>query len=86
MARKYPEYFYENRPDWVEILDSINVSTKPNETTRTLKYCGGCKFIKNVPTQADAMCGKYQVAIRGHWYCKSWKQGDANKPKTKSLN
>ena len=31
-------------------------------------------------------CGKHDVAIRGHWFCKSWKRGDADDPKTKSLN
>ena len=27
MPKKYPDYFYENRPDWVEILDTIKIST-----------------------------------------------------------
>ena len=43
---KYPDYFYENRPDWVKKLDEIKISTKPNEATRNKKYCGNCKFIK----------------------------------------
>ena len=41
---KYPDYFYENRPDWVKKLDEIKISTKPNEATRNKKYCGNCKF------------------------------------------
>ena len=36
MSKKYPDYFYENRPDWVEILDTIKISTKPNEETRNV--------------------------------------------------
>ncbi len=86
MPRKYPEYFYENRPDWVEILDTIKISTKPDEQTRNTKYCGNCKFIKNIPTQVDAYCNKHKVCIKGQWYCKSWKQGDADKITNKSLN
>ena len=43
---KYPDYFYKNRPDWVEKLDEIKISTKPNEATRNKKYCGNCKFVK----------------------------------------
>tara|TARA_R110000824_G_scaffold17706_8_gene71343 strand:+ start:1010 stop:1270 length:261 start_codon:yes stop_codon:yes gene_type:complete len=86
MAKKYPPYFYENRPDWVEILDAIKISTKPNQSTRKPKYCGNCRYIKNIRTEVEPYCGKHDVAIRGHWYCKSWKRGDADDAKTKSLN
>ena len=83
---KYPDYFYENRPDWVKKLDEIKISTKPNETTRNKKYCGNCKFIKTSAQAGGPYCGKHEVGVRGQWYCKSWKKGDADEPKTKSLN
>ncbi len=85
--RKYPDYFYDNAPEWVGRLNRAKVQLKPNSSGNQKKHCGNCIHLKEIRTQAgEPMCGLINAAVRGHWYCSRWRLGKNQIIKLKPLS
>ena len=85
-ARKYPDYFYDNAPDWVGRLNRGKVQLKPKTVAGQKRSCGNCIHLKEVRTQAgEPICGLMNAGVRGHWYCHRWRLGKNQIVKLKPL-
>ena len=85
-TRRYPDYFYENAPEWVGRLNRGKIQLKPKVVGGQKRYCGNCVHLKEVRTQAgEPMCGVLNAAVRGHWHCNKWRLGKQQVVKLKAL-
>jgi len=83
-GKKYPDYFYENAPIWVERLDKGGLIARPrviNTKKATSKaYCGSCKHLSEVKRFiGEPYCSIHDAAVRGHWSCPQWKLATGDK-------
>jgi len=81
VGKKYPDYFYENAPIWVERLEKGKLVARPRIIEdQERAYCGTCvnltetkKFI------GEPYCSLHDAAVRGHWSCPRWKRAKGDK-------
>jgi len=83
-GKKYPDYFYENAPIWVERLDKGKLIVRPrliNQKNQKIKaYCGSCQNLTETKKFiGEPYCSMHNVAVRGHWSCPSWKLAKGDK-------
>ena len=84
---KFPDYFYENAPSWVEALTKARIKFKPTGTKANAKYCGNCKHLVSGRNEAsgEPYCSKNNAAVRAQWVCSKWGKGDVAKIKSPKL-
>lgn len=77
IGRKYPRYFYENAPIWVESLEKANLKNKPSGTGANAKYCGNCTNLseRGGVYSGEPYCSANEAAVRGQWVCDKWRKG-----------
>ena len=78
IGTKYPSYFYENAPKWVDSLEQADTKTMPKTVGGEKRYCGNCTHIcagRGVAT-GEPYCNQNNAAIRGHWFCRHWRLGN----------
>tara|TARA_R110000824_G_scaffold106578_4_gene251826 strand:+ start:1814 stop:2200 length:387 start_codon:yes stop_codon:yes gene_type:complete len=83
---KYPDYFYDNAPIWVESLEKVGLKTTPTGTGINAKFCGNCKNLvagRGIAT-GEPYCKLNEAAVRAQWVCRKWAKGtvaDIKEPK-----
>tara|TARA_B100000927_G_C16402015_1_gene443815 strand:+ start:663 stop:959 length:297 start_codon:yes stop_codon:yes gene_type:complete len=89
-GKKYPDYFYENAPVWVERLEAGKLVARPRiikQGNASVKaYCGSCKHLTETKKFiGEPYCSLHDAAVRGHWSCPKWKFGGKDGPQYVSI-
>jgi hypothetical protein len=83
---KYPDYFYNNAPAWVDSLEKVGLKITTTGTGANAKFCGNCKHLvagRGVAT-GEPYCKLNEAAVRAQWVCNKWAKGtvgDIKEPK-----
>jgi hypothetical protein len=80
-GKKYPDYFYENAPIWVERLEKGKLVARPRIIKDNKRaYCGTCSNLTETKKFiGEPYCSLHDAAVRGHWSCPSWKMAKGDK-------
>jgi len=84
---KYPDYFYDNAPIWVEALEKVGLKTTPTGTGDNAKFCGNCKHLvagRGIAT-GEPYCKINKAAVRAQWVCRKWREGTVGEIKEPKL-